>query len=70
MEKLEDVKIEGVSIKSKLLGTSSTIKKTTTGYKITFNPAYMDGYSREGAVLIDTGGARCSKMPWPERSGR
>ena len=54
VEKLEDVKIEGVSIKSKLLGTSSTIEKTTTGYKITFNPAYMDmdGYSREGAVLI------------------
>ena len=58
MEKLEDVKIEGVSIKSKLLGTSSTIEKTTTGYKITFNPAMdMDGYSREGAVLIDTGEA-------------
>lgn len=59
VEKLEDVKIEGVSIKSKLLGTSSTIEKTTTGYKITFNPAYMDmdGYSREGAVLIDTGEA-------------
>ena len=37
VEKLEDVKIEGVSIKSKLLGTSSTIEKTTTGYKITFN---------------------------------
>lgn len=36
VEKLEDVKIEGVSIKSKLLGTSSTIEKTTTGYKITF----------------------------------
>lgn len=59
VEKLEDVKIEGVSIKSKLLGTSSTIEKTTTGYKITFKPAYMDmdGYSREGAVLIDTGEA-------------
>jgi hypothetical protein len=27
VEKLEDVKIEGVSIKSKLLGTSSTIEK-------------------------------------------
>lgn len=59
VDNFEDVKIEGVSIKSKLLGTSSTIEKTTTGYKITFDPAYMDmdGYSREGAVLIDTGGA-------------
>ena len=37
----------------------TSIEKTTTGYKITFNPAYMDmdGYSREGAVLIDTGEA-------------
>ena len=71
MDNFEDVKIEGISIKGKLLGTSSKIKKTTTGYKITFNPAMdMDGYSREGAVLIDTGGPRCSKMPWPERSGR
>lgn len=59
VENFEDVKIEGISIKGKLLGTSSKIEKTTTGYKITFNPAYMDmdGYSREGAVLIDTGGA-------------
>lgn len=59
VDNFEDVKIEGISIKGKLLGTSSKIEKTTTGYKITFNPAYMDmdGYSREGAVLIDTGGA-------------
>lgn len=72
VDNFEDVKIEGISIKGKLLGTSSKIEKTTTGYKITFDPAYMDmdGYSREGAVLIDTGGPRCSKMPWPERSGR
>ena len=54
VDNFEDVKIEGISIKGKLLGTSSKIEKTTTGYKITFNPAYMDmdGYSREGAVLI------------------
>lgn len=58
VDNFEDVKIEGISIKGKLLGTSSKIEKTTTGYKITFNPAMdMDGYSREGAVLIDTGGA-------------
>ena len=57
VDNFEDVKIEGISIKGKLLG-SSKIEKTTTGYKITFNPAMdMDGYSREGAVLIDTGGA-------------
>lgn len=58
VDNFEDVKIEGISIKGKLLGTSSKIEKTTTGYKITFNPAYMDmdGYSREGAVLIDTAG--------------
>lgn len=59
VDKFEDVKIEGKSIKSNLLGTSSTIEKTATGYKITFNPAFsdMDGYSREGSVLINTGGA-------------
>lgn len=54
VDNFEDVKIEGISIKGKLLGTSSKIEKTTTGYKITMD---MDGYSREGAVLIDTGGA-------------
>ena len=47
VDNFEDVKIEGISIKGKLLGTSSKIEKTTTGYKITFNPAMdMDGYSR------------------------
>lgn len=55
-DNFDDVKIENVSIKSRLLGTSSTIEKTTTGYKITFNPGYtdLDGYSRNGVVLIDT----------------
>lgn len=66
VDNFEDVKIEGISIKGKLLGTSSKIEKTTTGYKITFNPAYMDmdGYSREGAVLIDTGEDAVAGKVW------
>lgn len=71
VDNFEDVKIEDISIKGKLLGTSSKIEKTTTGYKITFNPAMdMDGYSREGAVLIDTGGAPLLEDAVAERSGR
>lgn len=73
VDNFEDVKIEGISIKGKLLGTSSKIEKTTTGYKITFNPAYMDMgrlFARGRRADLTRAGPRCSKMPWPERSGR
>lgn len=56
VENFDDVKVDKVSVKSRLLGTSSKIERTTTGYKITFNPAYadLDRYTREGVVLINT----------------
>ena len=52
VDNFEDVKIEGISIKGKLLGTSSKIEKTTTGYKITFNPA-MDMVNRRYPVVVE-----------------
>ncbi|WP_418408624.1 hypothetical protein [Alistipes sp.] len=59
VEDLDNLVVDKVNVMDRLLGISTKLTKTATGYKIEFFPGYtdIDYYTREGVVLIDTHGA-------------
>lgn len=55
---LENIVVDKKNVMDRLLGISTKLTKTATGYTIEFFPGYVDidSYTREGIVVVETNG--------------